>query len=80
MATYSVAAAKNSLSRLIDEALGGDEVMITRHGKPTVRLTVIEPPTTNKRGARWLYERGVPYTPGAPDSVELLRRVYEEEP
>ncbi len=40
MARYSVAATKDNLSSLIDKALAGEEVVITRHGKPTVELRV----------------------------------------
>ena len=38
MARYSVAKTKDHLSALIDKALAGEEVVITRHGKDTVRL------------------------------------------
>ncbi len=38
MSSYSVAEAKTHLSRLIDEALTGAPVTITRHGKPVVEL------------------------------------------
>ena len=38
MANYSVATTKDKLSSLIDKALAGEEVIITRHGKPTIRL------------------------------------------
>ncbi len=41
MARYSVATTKNNLSSLIDKALAGEEVVITRHGKPTVSLSVV---------------------------------------
>jgi prevent-host-death family protein len=43
MARYSVATTKDNLSSLIDKALAGEEVIITRHGKPTVSLSVVEP-------------------------------------
>ena len=33
MPSYSVAEAKNTLPRLIDRAIAGEEVVITRHGK-----------------------------------------------
>jgi antitoxin (DNA-binding transcriptional repressor) of toxin-antitoxin stability system len=42
MAKYSVANTKDNLSKLIDKALAGEEVIITRHGKPAVELRVIE--------------------------------------
>lgn len=38
MTTYSVADAKNTLPKLIDRALRGEEVVITRRGKPVVEL------------------------------------------
>ena len=38
MATYSIAQAKDHLSQLIDQALAGEEVTITRHGKPVAYL------------------------------------------
>jgi prevent-host-death family protein len=41
MAKYSVATTKNNLSSLIDKALAGEEVVITRHGKPTVSFSVV---------------------------------------
>lgn len=47
MAQYNVAEAKTHLSELIEAALGGDEVIIARNGRPTVRLVVVDP--ANKR-------------------------------
>lgn len=38
MASYSVAEAKNKLPSLIDKAIGGEAVVITRHGKPVAEL------------------------------------------
>ena len=34
--------AKTHLSRLVNEALAGEEVVIARHHRPLVRLTVVE--------------------------------------
>ena len=42
MPRYSVATTKDKLSSLIDKALAGEEVIITRHGKPTVALRAVE--------------------------------------
>ncbi len=41
MSTHSVAEAKNQLSELIDRALRGEGVVITRHGRPVVELTPV---------------------------------------
>ena len=43
MTTYSVAEAKNALSDLIDRALRGEGVVVTRHGTPVVELRAIRP-------------------------------------
>lgn len=38
MATYSIAQAKDQLSKLVDEALAGETVTITRHGNVVAEL------------------------------------------
>ena len=38
MPRYSLARAKDQLSKLVDEALAGEQVIITRHGKPAIEL------------------------------------------
>jgi prevent-host-death family protein len=80
MSTYSVANAKNTLSKLIDRALDGEEVVITRHGKPVVELrpafTHPSPPvgTDAWLDARTRARPGVGLT-----SVEILDLLYETE-
>jgi prevent-host-death family protein len=46
--THSIHAAKTQLSRLIERAEGGEEVIIARRSTPVARLTRLEP----KRPAR----------------------------
>jgi prevent-host-death family protein len=43
VATASIYEAKAKLCHLIDRALRGDEVIITRHGLPVVRLVPARP-------------------------------------
>jgi prevent-host-death family protein len=43
MPSHSVAEAKNKLPELIDRALKGEDVVITRHGRPVVELKAIQP-------------------------------------
>jgi prevent-host-death family protein len=43
MPSYSVAEARNNLSRLIDEALSGEAVTITRHGQAVAELKPTKP-------------------------------------
>ncbi|MGQ0485984.1 MAG: type II toxin-antitoxin system Phd/YefM family antitoxin [Hyphomicrobiales bacterium] len=38
MSTYTIAQAKDQLSRIVTEAMSGELVTITRHGKPVVTL------------------------------------------
>lgn len=55
MPKYSVATTKDQLSSLIDKALAGEEVVITRHGKPTVALRVVHSDRPEPIGRRaWL--------------------------
>lgn len=42
MATISVYNARAEFSRLIERALAGEEIVITRRGKPVVRLVPVE--------------------------------------
>lgn len=82
MGIYSVAEAKNQLPKLIDKALGGEQVVITRRGKPLVEIkpTVPRPAEQSERIREmdeWLLRRtrrrpGVGLT-----SLEILDLRYE---
>ncbi|MFZ4626609.1 MAG: type II toxin-antitoxin system Phd/YefM family antitoxin, partial [Rhodoferax sp.] len=48
MQTVTVAQAKNQLSSLIHATELGEEVVLTRHGKPVARL-VVEPPVKSAK-------------------------------
>jgi prevent-host-death family protein len=78
MKTYSVAEAKNQLSKLIDRALSGEEVVITRRGKPVVELKPTpvrpEPPVGTDE---WLAERRRTRPAIDITSVELLNMISE---
>jgi prevent-host-death family protein len=83
MATYSVAEAKNRLPKLLDLALAGEEVTITRRGKPIARI-VAEQSTQNvvdrpksPYDVEWLKRHIV--TPKVQlDGGELVRRMRDE--
>lgn len=47
---YSLSEAKARLSELVEEALSGKEVIITRNGKPVVRLDLIHVRSTRVLG------------------------------
>ena len=80
MTTYSVADAKTTLPRLIDRALEGEEVVITRHGRPVVEL---RPMPKTARGAAetsyaWLRSRRLQRKGVGLTSVELLNQLYDD--
>jgi prevent-host-death family protein len=43
MAIVNIHAAKTNLSRLVDEAAAGQEIIIARAGKPVARLVALAP-------------------------------------
>ncbi|MGO9171389.1 MAG: type II toxin-antitoxin system Phd/YefM family antitoxin [Rhodomicrobium sp.] len=52
MPTYTVHAAKTHLSKLIESAERGEEVIIARGNKPVVRLVPVSEPAKRKSGRR----------------------------
>ncbi len=81
MTTYSVADAKAGLPRLINRALAGEEVVITRHGKPVVELrpAAAKPdPRASRAALERLIAGRVTLPHGAPNAVELLNLIYDE--
>lgn len=45
--------AKTQLSRLVDQALAGEDVVIARAGRPLVRLVPVVPPPVHRAGGGW---------------------------
>jgi prevent-host-death family protein len=86
MAQVSVAEAKDQLSRLIDRAMNGEVVTITRHGKPVAQLT--PPPKcdadqrrkSNEEILQQLADFRASWPPGIYDSVAMVREIRDEEP
>ena len=84
MAVYSVAQAKDHLSKLIDEALAGEEVTITRHGKPVVEL---RPARAVDDAGRWSPElideiaaRAKSLPSLGESAADIVRRMRDEYP
>lgn len=82
MSVYSVAQAKNALPRLINEALAGERVVITRRGVDVVSLnpTVKVKATSGdrQRAIRKLIAQQTAWGSTGKTSVELLDDMYEE--
>jgi antitoxin (DNA-binding transcriptional repressor) of toxin-antitoxin stability system len=82
MPTYSVAEAKNNLSELIDRALKGEGVLITRHGKPVVEFKPVPAPVGPVSDADLLWlaaNRLQPKNEPAEDAGTLLSRIRDED-
>ncbi|HEU0216078.1 MAG TPA: type II toxin-antitoxin system Phd/YefM family antitoxin [Stellaceae bacterium] len=49
MRTVNIHAAKTQLSRLVEEAAGGEEIVIAKAGKPIARLCPLEAPKARRK-------------------------------
>jgi prevent-host-death family protein len=80
MSTHSVAEARNRLSELIDRALGGEGVTITRHGHPVVELKPVVPPPRpiTRADVEWVINRRRGRVPPE-DAATVIRRMRDEE-
>jgi prevent-host-death family protein len=81
MSTYSVADAKNHLPQLIDRALGGESVVITRHGNPVVELRPISTPPRPVLQADidWLEAHRVGKRPASLDAGTEVSRMRDDD-
>ena len=78
MTAYSVADAKNRLPTLIDKALAGEEVIITRRGKPVAEVRPASPRAAGGTGTHeWLRSRASARPSIGLTSVEILDLMYE---
>ena len=69
--------AKTHLSRLVERAAAGEEIVIARNGKPAARLVAYEEPRLRRLGGEWAGKVWI-----APDFDELpeeLLRAFEGE-
>lgn len=79
MANYSVATTKDNLSSLIDKALAGEEVIITRHGKPTVELrVVVEAERPVRKGYAWLKAQRAALPPLGAEGRDVVAEMKSE--
>ena len=80
MSQHSVVEAKNQLSSLIDRALKGEAVVITRHGTPVVELKAVKRVGRRMTQADfdWLDAHRIKPEPGYPGAVELVRQMRDE--
>lgn len=80
MGEHSLAEAKNELSDLIDRALRGEEVVITRDGRPVVALRPVNaaPRPLSDADLDWLASHRVGRRLSPEDAGSLLERMRDE--
>lgn len=71
-ATYNLYEAKSALSKLVDRAAGGEEIIIAKAGKPMARLVPMARPTEPRRPGGWEGKAWVSDDFDAPLPAELL--------
>ncbi len=76
MVTVNLAKAKARLSELLDKVEAGEEIIITRHGRPVAHLSPVSKP---KMPLRSLAAFRAKMPKWRRPSVELLREARDEE-
>jgi prevent-host-death family protein len=81
MSNHGIAEAKNKLSELIDRALRGEGVVITRHGHPVVELKPIAraPGPITQADLDWLAEHRSKLTRNKVDAATLVSQMRDED-
>ncbi len=81
MSHHSVAEAGNQLSELIDRALAGEGVVITRHGHPVVELrpVAVQADSVSSDELDWLAQRRVGRQPPQNDAGTLVSAMRDAE-
>ena len=75
MHTVNVREARERISRLLAEVERGEEVVISRHGKPVARLAPVE--RESRFSNRSDFRASLP--PSKTGSAELVRKIRDEE-
>ncbi len=81
MSTHSVAEAKNKLPELIDRALKGEGIVITRHGRPVVELKPIPEPERRitDEDIEWLAAHRIGGSKASIDAGTLVSTMRDED-
>ena len=81
MTTHSVTEAKNHLPELIDRALKGESVVITRRGQPVVELKPVQQPPRRitQTHIDWLDAHRVGLKGAGEDAVTTVMRMRDED-
>lgn len=82
MTRYSIAQAKDQFSKLVDSAIAGEDVTITRHGKPVAELRGTERPAARRPSRELMaqiFERAKKRGPMSENAVDIIRRMRDGE-
>jgi len=80
MAAFSVAETRNHLSEVIDRALAGEEVIVTRHGQPVVEIKPLQKPLKRitQDSIEWLKNARVGRIMPSLDAAALVSQLRDE--
>jgi len=84
MAVYTVAEARNNLTKLLNRVEAGEEIHITRRGKPIARIVPDAPVATSLDAPKsfndleWLRRHRVKAQNPNFDSVKLIRAMRDD--
>ena len=80
MSNHSVSEAKNRLPELIDRALEGEDIVITRHGRPVAELRPIPKPARRitPEALDWLVNRRLKLRNVTEDAGTLVSKMRDE--
>ena len=81
MSSHSIAETKNRLAELVTRAEKGEEITITRHGRPVAKLSGLKPapkPIT-REAIEWLDKHRVKGKTPKEDAGTFVSRMRDEE-
>ena len=78
MIQANVHQAKSQLSRLIERAEAGEEVVIARNGKPAVRLTPVSTPSHDRPPAFGALRGQIGFEPGYEAADAEIAAMFED--
>jgi prevent-host-death family protein len=79
MLTVTLVEAKTRLSELLDKVEAGEDVVITRHGRPAARIAAVKPPKPPKQPLPDLSELRARMPRWRKPSHVLIREMRDEE-
>lgn len=81
MSAYSVTDAKSNLAELIDRALAGEGVVITRQGRPVVELkpVAVEPRQVTEADIEWMAANLVSIGMTGTSSIDAVSCMRDED-